>query len=253
MLIDYPKSARYWTIPLTPNLKVALDQVKTDAMASRENFAHFGPYRRRNAIVICSEASLRGLLIEEAFKSSQLFILDWKGRTFSRDEADTKVLALLSTEDGRTQQKTICIFDPELMDRQQIQTVSYCVEQAPMSVNFVFVTASPKQISYFFGSKTVVFDTRESANDADYRTAAINFFNNVFRHETEFALDKEKLEIVAPEIADQPPDFVAHLAVSLGYAQVEILAQNQFRSVEGWLAPALETSLKRVRNLMTFD
>lgn len=253
MLIDYPKSARYWTLPLTPTLKVALHQVKTDVLASRQNFANFEPYRRRNAVIICSEASLRGLLIEEAFKSSQLLLLDWKGRTFSRDDADTKVLALLSTEDGRTQQKTICIFDPELMAPQQIQSVSYCLEKAPISVNFAFVTGSPKQISHLFGSKTVVFDTRESADDADYRTSAMNFFNNVFRHETEFALEKEELEIVAPEIADLPPDFVAHLAVSLGYAHVEILAQNQFRSVEDWLAPALETSVTRVRKLMAFD
>lgn len=242
MLIEFPESPRYWTLPLTSNLKDAFRQVRADGLACRQSRE---PFRRRNALVISSSSILRTLLVAEAFKGAKLLMLDWKGRLFSREEADASILSPLSKVES-SELPTVCIFDPDLMDLRQRQCVTYCMENSPITANFVLVTAAPTDVFQLIEKTAVVFDATEACVEDGYKAASTQFFNCVFKRETGFDLDKQDLEQLADEVAQQSPDMVAHLAIGLSYAQVEILADNQFRTVEGWLKPALRVALDRI-------
>jgi hypothetical protein len=200
----------------------------------------------RNAVVISSSSILRRALVAEAFKGAKIFALDWKGRQFSREETDTSVLAPLKAEASAL--PTVCIFDPELMDRRQKQCITYCLDNSAITANFLLLTAAPTEVSHLIERTAVVFDaTQTNGDDVDYRTASIEFFNCVFKRETGLELDKQDLQWLAEEVAKQSPDMVAHFAVGVAYAYVEIVVDNQFNAVENWLRPVVQTVLDRMR------
>ncbi len=172
-------------------------------------------------------------------------MLDWKGRMFKREEIDGSLLKELLKSEG-SELTTVCISDPELMDAHQMQCIAHCMESSPTSANFVVLTVAPKRVSPLIQSTTIVFDTTETCSEEDYKTSSMRFFNCIFKKETGFELDQQGVQVVEKKLSTQPPDTVAQVAVSLGYAYVEMFLKNQFGQVENWLQPALDVALNRL-------
>ncbi len=242
MLKKFPQFPKSWALPISSRMKESFDQAKADLTACRQSSE---PYFRRSTLVICPPSPLRLAIMIHAFRGAELYILDWKGRAITRADADTAILPELSKHDG-SKPGTVCILDAELMDRQQLQSVVFCIEDAPPGVNFVFATSLPEQCLSLVQRTRLTIDCYEDSNEREYAASKVKLFGNFYKHESGFEPDRTTLSCFAEQIEISSPVAIAELACEVVYAQAELSVMADFNLTGDIFIPAFQMAQSRI-------
>lgn len=205
MLKKFVAARKSLQCPLTPNLRIGIEQIKADIWAVRASDEHFN---RRNAVLISGHHELPKILIPEAFKNTDIYSLDWKGETFSRQRCAELILKPMSQG---TKIKTICVFDSEMLDNEKLEYISYCIDNILPSTSFVFISSKPEISPFVRHLLDVKLDFRASSSEERYGLEAIKFFRESFRQMADMTLSDLFFTDLKKEFTNLSPDAVAQV------------------------------------------
>lgn len=238
MLKKFTAPRKNLSAPLTPGLQAAVDQLKADIWAVRASDEHF---KRRNALVICRHPELAKTLLPDALKGTDIYWLDWKGESFTKQRCVEQIVKPLAQG---AKIKTVCVFDAELMDAEKLEYMSYCLDTVDPSVAFVFIVMSPTVVPFLRRRWEVVVDFREAGGTDQYAVDAVKYFRELFKQLADMTLSDAFMADVGKRIAEMSPDTVALLVDTFWYQYNEARFAGVYLNTDEFRLSLLDKALQ---------
>lgn len=238
MLKKFTAPRKNLSAPLTPGLLAAVEQVKADIWSVRASDEHF---KRRNALLICRHAELAKTLLPEAFKGTDIYWLDWKGESFTKQRCIEQIMKPLAQG---AKIKTVCVFDAELMDGEKLEYMSYCLDTVEPSTAFVFVVMASTVVPFLRRRCEVVVDFRDGGSTDQYAVDAVKYFRELFKQLADMTLSDAFMSEVRKHIATMSPDTVALLVDTFWYQYNEARFAGVYLNTDDFRLSLLDKALQ---------
>lgn len=241
MLKKFAGPRKNLSVPLTPSLRVGLEQARADIWAVR---ASDETYNRRNALLICGHTDLPKILIPEVFKNSELFVLDWKGEDITKPRCNYEIIKPLAQGANI---KTVCILDVDLMNKSKIELIDYCLDNVQPSTGFVFVSSSTEYDHLFKQRSGIYLDCTQRSREDRYAIDVVKYFRELFKQLSEMVLSDKFFAETKPFLSSLPPDMVAQLHDAFYYQYTEARFAGVYLNTDEFRLSLFQQAIKRLK------
>lgn len=241
MLKKFANTRKSLSVPLTPSLRVGLEQSRADIWAVR---ASDEPYNRRNALLICGHTDLPKILIPEVFKNSEVFVLDWKGEEITKPRCNYEIIKPLSQGANI---KTVCILDVDLMNKSKIELIDYCLDNVQPSTAFVFVSSSNEYDHLFKQRSGILLDCSQRSREDKYAADVVKYFRELFKQLSDMVLSDKFFAETKPFLSSLPPDMVAQLLDAFWYQYTEARFAGVYLNTDEFRLSLFQQAIKRLK------
>ena len=232
MLKKFNNKSGVSTLPLSFSISSSFKKVRADLAALKFTRQIGEPYRRRHCLIFCKSSILSDAIIYKAFQGTEIYFLDWLGQPYDR-ETVCKAITSQMEKMAQYQAMTICIFDTELANKQQLQIFFNCVENARDRVTFVLQSSSD-ECQNLVKNTPIVFDCTKTCTDDQYVASSSKFLWNILQKEKIFNLKEELFSDLSSQIAEFPPDLLETLAKEAVYTYVEQRVDDKFQQIDDY-------------------